>query len=391
MRGAQKERETEMYARELRRIWKAVPAILLVALLLGNMVGLAEGEELEFASEYGIKYLITDSESMIPVDIINFKARLRELGFYVAGVDDATLQSRQLDDLTMAAVREVCRLNPELAYHERGVSNLMYWWVMGEGGFGADLKTPLDDRYRRLHLGEQGSEVTEIQNRLEKLGYGAAGYEFTPGVYDEALQGAMELFAQSNNLSVDAGDEITVELQERLFSEDAVAYVPQAGGAALGATERILQYFSAKSTVLGLSLPNGVLWAIGFVLVCVIVILLFKLFSPEEKSAKADAIKPGEICFTIEYGGESCVYRDTLKHYVRIGRATDQFPLNLADTGISRKHCEIYSKEGKLFLRDFSRNGTKVNGAICRHAEQILHSGDVLGVGNHKITLRYER
>lgn len=94
MRGAQKERETEMYARELRRIWKAVPAILLVALLLGNMVGLAEGEELEFASEYGIKYLITDSESMIPVDIINFKARLRELGFYVAGVDDATLQSR---------------------------------------------------------------------------------------------------------------------------------------------------------------------------------------------------------------------------------------------------------------------------------------------------------
>lgn len=142
---------------------------------------------------------------------------------------------------------------------------------------------------------------------------------------------------------------------------------------------------------MGLSLPNGVLWAIGFVLVCVIVFLLFKLFSPEEKGAKADAIKPGEICFTIEYGGESCVYRDTLKHYVRIGRATDQFPLNLADTGISRKHCEIYSKEGKLFLRDFSRNGTKVNGAICRHAEQILHSGDVLGVGNHKITLRYER
>lgn len=58
VRGAQKERKTEMYARELRRIWQAVPAILLVALLLGNMVGLAEGEEQEIC--LGIWHKISD-------------------------------------------------------------------------------------------------------------------------------------------------------------------------------------------------------------------------------------------------------------------------------------------------------------------------------------------
>ena len=56
MRGAQKERETEMYARELRRIWKAVPAIVLVALLLGNMIGLAEGEEQMCIRDSFLKY-----------------------------------------------------------------------------------------------------------------------------------------------------------------------------------------------------------------------------------------------------------------------------------------------------------------------------------------------
>ena len=67
--------------------------------------------EAEYAAENGYQFLITDPEGVYP-EIINFKARLRELGFYTAGVDDGTLQTSVLDPLTMAAVNEVCRLNP---------------------------------------------------------------------------------------------------------------------------------------------------------------------------------------------------------------------------------------------------------------------------------------
>ena len=66
--------------------------------------------EAEYAAENGYQFLITDPEGVYP-EIINFKARLRELGFYTAGVDDGTLQTSVLDPLTMAAVNEVCRLN----------------------------------------------------------------------------------------------------------------------------------------------------------------------------------------------------------------------------------------------------------------------------------------
>ena len=345
-----------------------------------------------FVAEYGVKYLTSDPESMVPVDIINFKARLRDLGFYVAGVDDSTLQERCLDDLTMAAVREVSRLNPQLAYHPEGVSNLMYWCIMDENGYGANLKTPLSDSYRLLTMGEQSDDVTRVQNRLIELGYGASGNAFSPGLYDVSLQGAIEEFARCNNISVGVDEGISAELQRRLFAADAAAYVPEEGGDALSAAQRILGYFAAEGSFMGLTLPNGVLWGVGFVLVCAIVILLIKLFASDSKGdAQREEPRPGELTFRVEYDGETCIYRDTLRHYVRIGRATDKFPLNLSDKGISRKHCEIYSKDGKLMLRDFSSNGTSVNGRICHHAEQVLHSGDVLKVGNHKITIQYLR
>ena len=55
--------------------------------------------EAEYAAENGYQFLTTDPEGVYP-EIINFKARLRELGFYTAGVDDGTLQTSVLDPLT---------------------------------------------------------------------------------------------------------------------------------------------------------------------------------------------------------------------------------------------------------------------------------------------------
>src|SRR5699024_5940855 len=139
--------------------------------------------------------------------------------------------------------------------------------------------------------------------------------------------------------------------------------------------------FAATGSFMGIALPNGALWGLGFILVCVIVILLIKLFGNDARSGgKEGKAAEGDLVFLVEYGSEKFVYKDTLRHYVRIGRATDKFPLDLSDKGISRKHCEIYSKDGQLMLRDFSSNGTLVNGKLCHHAEQALHTGDVLKV-----------
>ena len=99
----------------------------------------------------------------------------------------------------------------------------------------------------------------------------------------------------------------------------------------------------------------------------------------------------GEMVFTVDYNGKTCVYREQINNYVRIGRATDKFPLDLSDKGISRKHCEIYMKAGKLMLRDFSSNGTFVNGELCHHAERALYSGDMLKVGDHRITVQFSK
>ena len=222
--------------------------------------------EAEYAAENGYQFLITDPEGVYP-EIINFKARLRELGFYTAGVDDGTLQTSVLDPLTMAAVNEVCRLNPQFSYHPSGVSRLMYWNVMNMYGYGDDLKTPLSGDYRALEQGAEGEAVTAVQNRLTELGYdSAAGYTFTPGVYDEGLQAAVEAFARVNNMTMDAQTGISAALQKRLFAEDAAPYAPGEGGETLSTAQRILDYFASPSSLMGLSLPNGVLWGVGFIL-----------------------------------------------------------------------------------------------------------------------------
>ena len=66
-----------------------------------------------------------------------------------------------------------------------------------------------------------------------------------------------------------------------------------------------------------------------------------------------------------------------------------KFPLNLEDAKISRRHCELYYLNGALMLRDYSSNGTTVNGKPVHNAECLLSSGDVIAIGNHTITITF--
>ena len=369
----------------------------IAVLILATVLSLWTSSYAVEVEEYGAKYMRSDEAWMMDVDIIDFKVRLYDLGFYSAGVGSDTLQSMKLDDLTMAAVKLVCTYNPDLTYYNDGVSNALYWRVMGLTD--GDLKTPLDEDYRTLEPGDSGEAVTKVQNRLNQLGYGADGAAFEPGVYDDRLQSAVEDFARCNNYVYEQDGSVSVELQKLLFSEEAQAYSAKDAGKGT-ISERVFGYLSARGKLLGVTLPNYALWLIGFVLLCVIVLLAVKLASPgaeKQETPKKGAgaalqerkLRPGEIRFKVEYGSETYVYYGSMKSYVRIGRATGDFPLNMNDESVSRKHCEIYREGSELMLRDYSSYGTMINGEMCRHSQHVLHSGDVIEVGRHRIEIEF--
>ena len=383
----------------MHKMSSAIKVSAVIMVLFLAIFGVSSAFAVEDA-EYGVKYKVDDDASMVDVDIIDFKVRLYELGFYSAGVSDATLQTRELDDLTMAAVKLVCKMNPDITYYNDGVSNTLYWRVMGE--VPGDLQTPLDEMYHDILPGETGDNVTNIQNRLNQLNYNEAGLEFTPGVYDENLQGAINEFVRCNKFVYEGDAAITVEMQELLFSDAAVAFSPEAVvHEKVKLEDRILAYLRSSNTVAGFTLPNVAILAIGFVLVCVIVILVFSIVSPgktgeekrrQNKKSKKSKAKSGEIEFEIVYGDNVCTYRsNVMKDYVRIGRATGKFPLNMSDESVSRKHCEICYEGGTLMLRDFSTYGTFINGSKCHHSQQALQSGDVIEVGKHRITIHFQK
>ena len=58
---------------------------------------------------------------------------------------------------------------------------------------------------------------------------------------------------------------------------------------------------------------------------------------------------------------------------------------------ISGKHCELIFKDGLWILRDLdSTNGVKVNGIrVDSGAKKVLHTGDVLTIGNRDYMLQY--
>jgi pSer/pThr/pTyr-binding forkhead associated (FHA) protein len=71
-----------------------------------------------------------------------------------------------------------------------------------------------------------------------------------------------------------------------------------------------------------------------------------------------------------------------------VGRQED-CQLRIGSSQVSRKHCQIYEKDGRLVVMDLgSSNGTFVNGKKVE-GQQIVKSGDLLSFG--KVKFRVER
>ena len=83
-------------------------------------------------------------------------------------------------------------------------------------------------------------------------------------------------------------------------------------------------------------------------------------------------------------GGDIGVNQVTLDLPAILGRGTET-SLPLGNTLVSRRHCELFERDGVLWVRDLgSLNGTFVGSQ--RIEEQVLASGDLLTVGT--ITFR---
>ena len=71
-----------------------------------------------------------------------------------------------------------------------------------------------------------------------------------------------------------------------------------------------------------------------------------------------------------------------------IGRG-DETDLMIIDRWVSRRHCEIFERDGMLAVRDLgSRHGTQVNGEAI--TETALNPGDRLCLGLTTLIAHYE-
>lgn len=77
-----------------------------------------------------------------------------------------------------------------------------------------------------------------------------------------------------------------------------------------------------------------------------------------------------------------------LQSITRIGRASGQ-DIELDDTTASREHSEIEVRDGKLFLKNLSQNGTTLGSAILRErgAELEIRDGDEFQMGATRMKL----
>lgn len=355
---------------------------MLAIVLCASYVGLCETASWESEPYY---VLGEDPEYAGSGDIITFKHRLYDLGFYgEQDINNETLNAKDLDDLTMQiAVRRVHELNPELAYSKDYVTQQLALAVLGEYPMDTySLKTP-EPQYKDLKPSTEYLKIVEdIQNRLNNIGYDQAGYHFTKGIYDDQLQGAINEFVRCNGLQESPEDGITVGIQELMFSDGAKEYF---NGKKADFSDRLFAWLGGSTPIVGVRLPNWLMLVIGFALLCVIVLLLVKLFSAPPSAPK----NKGGISFAITYKDKQANYVASGKNYIRIGRGTGDFPLDTEDTKVSRKHCEIYYDKNTLILKDYSHWGTTINGIMCHNDMRILHSGDKIQVGDHTIVINF--
>ena len=401
----------------IRRIFAAILLCVLVqALFLCAFADESEPTPMPYPDDGSIRYTLYAKDA----EILRLKDKLLEYGYYPSLVSTNDIAGIMLDEITLDAVRECCVVN-NLPYSNQGITHTAWDSILGGLVVPYNTPTPAPQATAAASTGEfphiawgdniHTVEIIRIQALLDDLGYLS---NYTPGVYGWELRDAIDLFCELNMIAYDQGavenNGISPIFQQMLFNNDKewapfttpepvieVTPTPEPS-VEPGKVEKVRNYFTSSSVVFGINMPNIALGLIGLVIVILCIILLVHFFIPAKKggenssSAKTrlgSSRMPAahHIDFYVECEGGQWVHAADVGPAVRIGRNIGSFPLQLSDTQISRKHCEIYNMNGSIMLRDYSGNGTLVNGRMCHHAEYVLTSGDVLEIGRHRITV----
>ena len=266
----------------------------------------------------------------------------------------------------------------------------------------SDTAVAFASQRKTLQAGDTGAIVDELQKRLFDLNCYQKGKRTS--VVDDDMLAAVKNFAQANQIEFD-GITIPVETQDAILRDDVKSYdvAVEEGG-----------FMTRPMSVLGLQLPTYLVIVIAVLLVAGLAVLLIFTFSggKKRKETGADNISGfnssggggsvvtsgggsgvtngnGRKC-TVElsYMGNTKTATVDLSQPLRIGRGENTLPLDSRDTDISRKHCQVSLRGNYLILRDYSTNGTRVNGVNKHNCETVISEYDTVNIGGHNLKFK---
>ena len=402
-------------------------AVVILCAILQTLLFCAFAEDTEptpvpYPEDGSIRYTLYTHDA----EILRLKDRLLEYGYYPSLVSTNDIEGIMLDEITLDAIREACAVN-DLPYSGYGITHVAWDSIMG--GLIVPHPTPTPEPtavptsdpsgktseggYPHIAWGDtvNTNAIISIQALLDDLGYLS---NYTPGVYSWELRDAIDLFCKFNKIAYDQSapenNGISPIFQQMLFNEDKqwtpfttpepvieVTPTPEPS-VEPGKLDKIRTYFLGTVSVGGIGIPTLALWILCLLIIILCIVMAVHFFVPSKKSSEnsSSAVtrfsasrSPAatHVDFYIECDGGQWTHAADLGPAVKIGRNIGSFPLQLSDTQVSRKHCEIYNMNGSIMLRDYSGNGTLINGRMCHHTEYVLTSGDVLEFGRHRVTV----
>ncbi len=314
-------------------------------------------------AEFFIHYESSGDES-----IKQLQQRLEELNYltrgqYTVGLYDSTLQ---------VALYDFCEVNG-VVINEYGIDRIMFDAIMAS-----------DAKEKKLPIitGVVSNQVQTLQQKLADLGY-YRELKRSGNRCDEEMLIAVKRFADYNNIGFD-GVTISESLQDEIIRSNKVWVEPSDPWA------------TRQVSVLGITMPMYVMVIMIILILAGLTVLVIRTFSKDNPNSANGAHNMSgngmKVELEIQYRG-SYVGKCTcnIKMPLHIGRSYAIVPLDKRDMFVGKNHCQLSCHDNTLFLRDFSKNGTQINGVPVHNGEGVVHNGDILTLGEHQIHVQILR
>ena len=95
-----------------------------------------------------------------------------------------------------------------------------------------------------------------------------------------------------------------------------------------------------------------------------------------------------ELLVTHTPSGASQHFTGRVADRLQLGRDSAS-PVQFQGRNISRKHLDLFTRDGRIVVQDLSTNGTWLNGArAAKGAQHEVHNGDLIEIPEYRIEIR---